>query len=58
MLKIQSFEKEEAIFPVKNIMRPIFSRFIECDKPQRTICKGSQAFLTITVVLIGSFFWN
>ena len=36
-------------------MWPIFSRIIECDKPQGTIFKGPQAILTITVELIRAF---
>ena len=31
---------------------PFFSRIIECDKPQGTICKGLQGFLANTVVVI------
>ena len=38
------------------ILLPIFSHNIECDKPQGTFCKGSQAILTITVELIRAFF--
>ena len=33
----------------------IFSRIIECDKPQGTICKGLTGNLTITVKVIRSF---
>ena len=40
---------------MKKTMWPIFSRIIECDKPQGTIFKGPQAILTITVELIRAF---
>ena len=43
--------KKKAILPVKKTLWPIFSRIIECDKPQETIFKGPQAILTITVEL-------
>ena len=36
---------------MKKTLWPIFSRIIECDKPQETIFKGPQAILTITVEL-------
>ena len=39
-------------------MWPIFSRNIECDKPQGTFCKGPEGVLTIFVELIGSFLWD
>ena len=45
-----------ANFPMKKILWPIFSRIIECDKPQGTVCKGQKAVLTITVELIRAFF--
>ena len=35
---------------------PIPSRFIECNKPQETIQKGSQGSLKITVEIINPFF--
>ena len=36
LLKTQNFEKK-AMIPVKKRFWPIFSRIIECDKPQGTI---------------------
>ena len=45
-----------ATFPMKNILWPIFSRNIECDKPQVTICKGPKGILTIIVEPIRAFF--
>ena len=45
-----------AIFPMKKLLSPFFSRNIECDKPQGTFCKGPQAILTITVEFIRAFF--
>ena len=41
---------------MKEILWPIFSRNIECDKPHGRFCKGPQAILTITVELIRAFF--
>ena len=41
---------------MKKILWPIFSRFIECNKPQGTVCKGPKAVLTITVEPIRAFF--
>ena len=55
LLQTQIFEKK-AIFPMKKIMWPTFSRIIECDKHQRTICKGPQAVPTITVESMRAFF--
>ena len=43
-----------AAFPVRNILRPIFSRSIEHDKCQGTIYKGAEGVLTIIVQLIRS----
>ena len=54
-LKTQILEKRKAIFPVKRILWPIFSRIIECDKTMGTICNGSTGILTITVEDIRSF---
>ena len=54
-MKTQIFEKK-AIFPVKNILWPIFSRKIECDKPHGTFCKGPKGFLVMTVELIRKLF--
>ena len=36
-----NFSKKKPIFPVRKKLWPSFSRFIEYDKPQRTVCKGS-----------------
>ena len=36
----------------------IFSRFIECDKAQGTICNGPTGVLTVTVEVIKSFPWH
>ena len=55
LLKTQIFEKK-AVFPVKKILWPTFSRSIECDKPQGTSCKGPKGILTITVEIIRAFF--
>ena len=41
---------------MKKILWPIFSRIIECNKPQRTVCKGPKAVLTFTVEPIRAFF--
>ena len=41
---------------MKKLLSHFFSRNIECDKPQGTLCKGPQAILTITVELIRAFF--
>ena len=41
---------------MKNIMWPISSRNIECDKPQGTICKGPKGNLTIVLEPIRAFF--
>ena len=41
---------------MKNIMWPISSRNIECDKPQGTICKGPKGILTIVLEPIRAFF--
>ena len=45
-----------AIFPMKKILWPNFSRTIECDKPQGTNCKGPKGILAITVEPIRAFF--
>ena len=41
---------------MKKILWPIFSRNIECDKPQGTVCKGPKGFLVISVEVIRDFF--
>ena len=41
---------------MKKILCPIFSRIIECDKTQWTICTGLKCNLTITVEPIGAYF--
>ena len=48
------FWKKKANFPVKKKVWPTFSRIIEFDKPQWTICKGPKGNLTITVEVIRS----
>ena len=37
---------------------PTFLRIIECDKPQETNCKGSQACLTFTFEPIRALFYD
>ena len=37
---------------------PLFSRFIDCDKCQRTNCKSPKGVLAITVEVIRSFLWR
>ena len=51
-----SFWKKKAIFQVKKLLWPIFSRIIECHKAQGTVSKGPKSFLTFTVELIRAFF--
>ena len=41
MLKTHIFGKK-ANFPVKKKFWPTFSRIFDCDKPQRTSCKGPK----------------
>ena len=41
---------------MKKTLWPIFSRIIECDKPQGTICKGPKDFLVVTLELIRELF--
>ena len=55
LLKTKTLEKKKAIFPVKKRFWPIFSRIIECDKCQGTLCKGPKGILTFIVEVIGSF---
>ena len=38
-----------ATFPMKKILWVIFSRIIECDKPQGTFYKGLEGVLTSIV---------
>ena len=45
-----------ATFPMKKILWPIFSRNIECDKPQVTIFKVPKGILTIVVEPLRAFF--
>ena len=53
LLKTQIFEKT-AVFPEKNFWSKD-SRFIECEKPQRSISMSPKAILTNTVELGISF---
>ena len=53
LLKTQFFGKK-ANFPMKKNIWSFFSRILDCDKPQGTICKGPKGSLTFTVELIGS----
>ena len=48
MLKTQIFGIN-ANFPMKKRFWPIFSRFLECDKPQALKCKGPRGFPAFTV---------
>ena len=48
LLKTQFFG-EKANFPVKKKFWSFFSRILDCDKPQGTICKGPKGILAITV---------
>ena len=50
----QTFQKE-ATFPVIKVFWPIFSRIIECDKLQGTICKDRNGFVPLTVEVISLF---
>ena len=49
------FLKKKANFPVKKSFCCIFSRFIECDRPEGTIYEGPQGDLTITVEVKRSY---
>ena len=42
--KTKTLEKKKAIFPVNKRFWPIFSRNIECDKCQGTMCKGPKRY--------------
>ena len=55
LLKKQIIEKNST-FPVKNMLPPFFSRFVECDKPQKTIFKGPKRNLTLTMEVIRAIF--
>ena len=57
LLKQQVFEKK-AIVPVKKRFWPSFSHFSEHDKPQRSICKGTQGILTSFVQMTKSLPWD
>ena len=57
MLKTQIFEKKTN-FPAKKLFRPYFSRIIEYEKPPRTIQRGPQGFVTVTVQVIRSIRWE
>ena len=48
LLKTQIFENKGKLSSEKSFW-PVFSRILECDKPQGTICEGPQGFLTFTV---------
>ena len=51
----QKITFQKTCFHDDNFFR-IFPRIIECDKPQETIYKRPEAFLTITVELMTAFF--
>ena len=51
-----NFFKKKGYLPCDKRFPAIFPRIIECNKPQETIYKASQAILTITMELIGAFF--
>ena len=53
LLKTQFYEKR-TIFLAKNLFRPIFSRIIECEKPQGTKHKGPQGTVRVTDQVIRS----
>ena len=55
LLKTQTFEKK-CTFPVNKCICPIFSQIVACVKPQKTFYRGQKDNLTITVVVIRSFF--
>ena len=55
LLETQFFEKK-AVFPVKKIFWPLFSRIFDCDKPHKTVCSGPKGLLAITAESIRSFF--
>ena len=38
------------------MLSPFFSRFVECDKPQKTIFKGPKCTLTLTMEVIRAIF--
>ena len=47
--------KKRLFFTVTKVFKPSFTLIIECDKPQKTICEGPQASLTITADLTIAF---
>ena len=57
LLKTEIFQKRQTFHWKKNVL-PIFSRFIEHEKCQRTIYKGPQCIFTIFVQLIKTFLWD
>ena len=54
LLKTQIFESK-ARFPKKKKVWPIFSRLIECNKPQGTFYKGTNGIVTNTLEVTRSF---
>ena len=50
------FEKKNANFPAKKTLRPIFSPFIEYEKPPVTNYEGPKGNVTVVVQVIRSFF--
>ena len=52
--KHKFFEKK-AIFSVKKCICPMFSQFVEFDKPQKTIHKSQKDILTINVEALRFF---
>ena len=56
--KIPIFEKKNACFPAKKVFRPIFSRIIDFEKPQRTKYGGLQSFVTVFVQVIRALLWD
>ena len=51
------FSKKSCFHGYKSFW-PTFSRLMECNKPQRTIYKDEQVFLTFTLEFIGALFRN
>ena len=58
LLKTQNFEKKKTVFPPKKLFRPIFSRFIQYEKPQGTKYRGLQAIVTVILQGLRFFFWD
>ena len=46
------------MFLAKKLFRPIIARIIEYEKRQGTFYKVAQGIVTVTVQVIGSFFWD